>query len=335
MGSEQTWDWDRWRSDEAIALLGPASRCVMFEILGVMWKSGETGELSGSFADLAKLCRVSLTEARAGIEEIKARNAAEISIGNGVVTIINRKMQREHQERLMDAQKRRFDAEINAWRQANFKRRKRGLPDLPRPLMGSVTVQVTGEVTEVVTGAVTTLPPPPSSPPHTPPLTPTTPEIPIAAQSGGDRVARSETGSEPGKGEEKTPRKRAERKLTEAQLTVRGEFQEWWINHGWPRAHHGVVYPDFDGADAVAVLKIMRCPEIGWDLERAKSLAEIYLREPELYGCIGHKLRTIGHRLGHYLSRLKAKEKGIQHHGGTNSNNFAGSRRPLPNVKAG
>lgn len=92
-------DVDRWRSDEAVSLLRPAARDFWHEALMVMWKQGETGELKGSINDLQRLCRCSPAEARGAVDEIKARNVAEVRECNGVVTIICRSMQRQFLDR--------------------------------------------------------------------------------------------------------------------------------------------------------------------------------------------------------------------------------------------
>jgi hypothetical protein len=100
--------------------------------------------------------------------------------------------------------------------------------------------------------------------------------------------------------------------LTDQQLATRNELQDWWINHGWPGAHEGVQYPDFSGGDAAAILKILRSKEIAWDCERGKKLLRFYLRQPEIYGCIGHKLCQVSAQIGHYLTEFKRAEKGLQ-----------------------
>jgi hypothetical protein len=98
--------------------------------------------------------------------------------------------------------------------------------------------------------------------------------------------------------------------LTDEQESTRKAFAEWWINDAWPAVHMGVQYPDFDGADAAALLKLLRTPHVHWDLQTAKDVAQVYLRQPEVYGAVGHKLREIGHRLGHYLDLYERAKKG-------------------------
>jgi DNA-binding Lrp family transcriptional regulator len=106
-----------------------------------------------------------------------------------------------------------------------------------------------------------------------------------------------------------------ERKLTDEQVAIRDAFQAWWTEDAYPEQHVGVHYEGFNGADAAAVLKVMRSKRIHWSLEEAKALARVYLRQPEMYGCVGHPLRELGNKLNHYLTQLERAKKGMNGHG--------------------
>jgi hypothetical protein len=324
--SVQQWNWDVWRSDEDVGLLSPAARCVWHEVLGVMWKSGQTGELSGSYRDLAKLCRVTETEARAAIKEIKARKVADVTesqtpdvtSGHSVVTLINRRMQRESAERSIEAERLEKKRKNAAFRQ--FKSRtNRALQREGKPIIDDVTLLSHFERQACHT-VTTQEPPPPSSFSFPTPLslTPPTSPVPTAAQSGG---------VDPPQPEEKTggSRRRAERKpgadrvLTDEQQACRVAFQSWWIEVGYPQSHGGVVY-DFacDGSrNGAAVLKILRNPNVAWNLDTAKRLAETFFKEPDMYLARGgHTLYDLAQRIGWFLSKMK----GVRHVVTSNSN---------------
>lgn len=178
---------------------------------------------------------------------------------------------------------------------------KRGFDDT---LIGAVKGGVKGAPKGAVKGVSQHPPPAPAPSPAPSPPNPThTPKIPIAAQSAGGDAAAGESTENPKKGRK--------RKLTDEQLAIVKSLQDWWIKHSWPAAHEGVEYPDFDGADAAAMYKVLHSKEINWNAERARGLLQLYLRQPELYGCMGHRLREVGHRLSYYLPKLVRNEKGI------------------------
>jgi hypothetical protein len=325
-------DVDLWRSDEGLALLRPASRDFWHEAVLVMWKAGQRGVLSGSVNDLAKLCRSSPPEARAAILEIKARNVADVFVavdekpvevrdenivGNRTVTLVNRKMAREWGDREKTRQK------VAKCRE-NKRRRKLGLPPLDETVTGDVTPLVTGLKPQGVTGSVPAgSAPSDGSPPH--PLSLSTPTSRgDASHPRGGQAAAETGGGQLGDGRVAS-RKTRERKTSDAQNEAKVAFDAWYIREAFPRVHDGVEYPAYDGADAAAVWKLLKSREIGWNLERAKSLAEFFLREPEMYGVRGHRLRELGQRLGQYLTRWQTFEKrGAVYERGSN----ASGRKP-------
>lgn len=308
-------DVDAWRADEGLTLLRPASRDFWHEVILVMWKSGQRGELSGSINDLARLCRCSPTEARAAIDEIKARHVGDVTEGHGIVTLTNRRM------------KRAFEIRANACQRQRKKRSKnRDEPDSGETVTPAVTVPVTASAGGSVTGRSS---PAPGSPPRTPSYTPTlspgrdAAHPPPAEPSGSESENAEVQESQPPKG----------RKVTDAQLRVKEQFDEWWINHGFPQIHDGVRYPAYDSADGAAVWKLLKSREVAWDIEQAKAVAMFYLRQPEMYGQIGHRLRDLGHRLGQHLTKFqqeKARHGQQQYRPSTGANAFAGARRSLP-----
>lgn len=170
-------------------------------------------------------------------------------------------------------------------------------------------------------------PPPSSSLPHTPSLTPPSdPLFGAGAPSASVPVAGN------GDGEQR----RRERVLTAEQHAARVEFSDWYRCCAWPRGHGGAEY-GFEQVDAVKVLECLRHPQVKWNLEKLKALAQLYLDEPEIYGIHGHPLTKFRQRLN-YLAGVLARR---QQEGATrvlraaDSKPFAGARRALPNLLAG
>lgn len=96
MSSRDTFDFDvgDWMKDPAVNVLRPSTRGIWFDALCHMHNLGRSGELSGTLNDLAKLCRCTPSEMRVAVDELKLREAAEVTERLGIVTLINRRMKR-------------------------------------------------------------------------------------------------------------------------------------------------------------------------------------------------------------------------------------------------
>ncbi|GEM_PF-3978331 len=89
-----------WLSDPAVSKLRPGPRAIWFDALNHMHQLDQCGELKGTLAELARLCRCTVGEVREAITELKKHEVAEISEhGNGVVALVNRRMKRAYQAR--------------------------------------------------------------------------------------------------------------------------------------------------------------------------------------------------------------------------------------------
>ncbi len=303
-------DVDRWRSDQQVALLRPVSRYFWLEAICVMWKSGRNGVLSGSFNDLASLCRVSPAEARASIEEIKARNTADVTECNGVVTLVCRGMKRD------------FDRRVNT-------RQRVGLHRLRRNGNAAEIANVTQSVTQMKhTPRVVTPPPsltpspfsPPTTPSYTPPPIPPSPISFSAENERADVVDRFDVG-EAAAGRAK----QRERKLTADELATRTALTDWWINDAWPKRNGGLAY-DFatqGGRNAKAVLTLLRSTYVKWDLTEAKKVCSAYLDAPAFARARpGRPLFGITDSLDYWASLARNPNQ-------TNGNNYD-QRKPKP-----
>lgn len=89
-----------WRSDKLVALLPTLERGIWAECLFAMrLEQPFTGILSGTHEELARLARCSDVEMAQTIHALKKYKTADVYERNGIVTLINRKMNREHKAR--------------------------------------------------------------------------------------------------------------------------------------------------------------------------------------------------------------------------------------------
>ncbi|HZV36614.1 MAG TPA: hypothetical protein VFB72_18700 [Verrucomicrobiae bacterium] len=87
------------------ALCSPATRGIWLDALCVMWGNGRTGELRGTYDQLARALRCTRPEVELAVAELEQCNTADVKrdndySGNVLVTLINRRMQREYKERM-------------------------------------------------------------------------------------------------------------------------------------------------------------------------------------------------------------------------------------------
>jgi hypothetical protein len=119
-----------WLKDPCVSLLRPATRGIWMDAICVMHELDQCGQIHGTVSDLARVCRCSPNEMRAALDDLKQRNAAEVTERNGLVTLLNRRMRRLWTDR-----------KSNAERQQRWKSAKQA-PE--------VTPEVTGEITPLI-----------------------------------------------------------------------------------------------------------------------------------------------------------------------------------------
>lgn len=88
-----------WMKDAAVGRCTPATRGIWVDLLCAMHESGRTGELSGTHDQIARLGRCSAAELTHALTDLQITRAADVTSRNGNVTIINRRMRREHEMR--------------------------------------------------------------------------------------------------------------------------------------------------------------------------------------------------------------------------------------------
>lgn len=88
-----------WLKDPAVSMLSPAARGIWWDFICVMHESDRSGMMTGSLPMLARLVRCSTEELSAALAEMETCKTAEVTTVNGMVTVINRRMRREHLDR--------------------------------------------------------------------------------------------------------------------------------------------------------------------------------------------------------------------------------------------
>ena len=94
-------EWAVWMSDPGLSLCSPAARGIWVDFLCSMQGSGRTGMMTGFRGSLARVTRCSTDELASALNELDMYGVADITEEDGVVTVINRRMRKEHLEREM------------------------------------------------------------------------------------------------------------------------------------------------------------------------------------------------------------------------------------------
>lgn len=88
-----------WKQDTALGKSSAATRGVWWEVILAMHEDGRTGRLSGTLEQLARICRVTTDEMTRAKLEIYSLKIGDVTDRDGIVTLTNRRMLREHKER--------------------------------------------------------------------------------------------------------------------------------------------------------------------------------------------------------------------------------------------
>jgi len=93
--------WNEYLRDTRI--LTPASRGLWADMLGFMWYSKPRGILMGTYDQFARMLSCTTPEAQSAIQELNVTKVADVTLGNGdgngLVTVLNRRMYREDKAR--------------------------------------------------------------------------------------------------------------------------------------------------------------------------------------------------------------------------------------------
>jgi hypothetical protein len=104
-----------WMKDPQVSMLSAASRGVWIDLICAMHEASRSGELCGTTDQIARIARCSTAEFIQALTDFQTTGVADVTERNGKVTIINRRMKREHKER-----------EGNKLRQAKFRSNGKG-----------------------------------------------------------------------------------------------------------------------------------------------------------------------------------------------------------------
>lgn len=107
----------RWKGDTELSMCSPATRGVWIDLLCAMHQSGRTGILRGTFDQLARAARCSTAELSQALTDLQTTSAADVTIRNNDVTVVNRLMKQEDKERkdtALRVKKHRSNGECNA-----------------------------------------------------------------------------------------------------------------------------------------------------------------------------------------------------------------------------
>jgi hypothetical protein len=92
-----------WLKDPAVSLCSPAARGIWMDLICAMHEAGQSGQLRGTNDQLARLARCQPAELAQALTELQASGAAVVTQRNenvtGIVTVCNRRMQREEKAR--------------------------------------------------------------------------------------------------------------------------------------------------------------------------------------------------------------------------------------------
>lgn len=88
-----------WLKDSAVGSCAPSTRGIWLDLLCAMHEGGRTGELVRTRDQLARLARCTVPELNAALDELRTSGAALVAECHGVVTVTNRRMKREADDR--------------------------------------------------------------------------------------------------------------------------------------------------------------------------------------------------------------------------------------------
>lgn len=88
-----------WLKDPRLSMCLPATRGIWIDAIAAMHECGRSGSLSGSPEQLSRVLRCTESALMAAIDDLQATGAADVTSRNGIITLNNRRMQREDKER--------------------------------------------------------------------------------------------------------------------------------------------------------------------------------------------------------------------------------------------
>lgn len=93
------WFTGAWLTDPAVTMCQPATRGIWADMLSVMHEQGRQGVITATREQLARLSRCSVPELDQALTDLTLNLAAHVTVRNDIVTVLNRRMYREHKLR--------------------------------------------------------------------------------------------------------------------------------------------------------------------------------------------------------------------------------------------
>ncbi|KKM93918.1 hypothetical protein LCGC14_1203500 [marine sediment metagenome] len=147
-----------WRRDTQVQMASFHTRGVWIEILCCMWDAPIRGELSGLSESLARMLGCTHDEFNDAISEIEKLKIADVTISNGFVTIINRRMYKDatklndtrkrvkdHRERKLSSEKQDCNTDVTPLSSSSSSKKKQTKKKSAesKPYLGDLSSQIT------------------------------------------------------------------------------------------------------------------------------------------------------------------------------------------------
>ena len=94
-----------WLKDPALGKCSPATRGIWIDMLCAMHENGRSGKLEGTYDQLSRILRCSPVEVQEACYELGVTKTSLVTERNGLVTILNKRMLREHKGRQSNAKR--------------------------------------------------------------------------------------------------------------------------------------------------------------------------------------------------------------------------------------
>lgn len=109
-----------WKKDTELSMCSTSTRGIWIDLLCAMHDAGRVGKLSGTIEQLSKLGRCLPAEMSTALDELSRTQAASVTYRNNIVTVMNRRMDREAKAR-------------ESTRERVRKHRQKAWPGSPKP----------------------------------------------------------------------------------------------------------------------------------------------------------------------------------------------------------
>jgi len=94
-----------WKKDPCLSMCGPETRGIYIDILCSMHDNDGSGIITGTVEQLARMCRCSPKQMADAIEELSVTKTCRVTISDGAITMMNRRMNEEHKSRKSSAER--------------------------------------------------------------------------------------------------------------------------------------------------------------------------------------------------------------------------------------